>query len=212
MLKVKICGITNLEDALICESNGADLLGFIFYERSKRFINFADAKNIIDKLSFLTLKIGVFVNESAEVINSVLHQLKLNAVQLHGNESPEFIQKIEAHVIKSFRINSLSDFNQIKHFENITPLLDTFSYSEYGGTGKCFNWEIIPEELKEKIFLAGGISINNIDEAFNKIKPLAVDLSSSLETEPGKKDKLKVIEFFQRVNKLRSKYGCYYGH
>lgn len=202
-MKIKVCGITNLEDALLCESNGADLLGFIFYERSKRFINFADAKKIIKKISLFTLKVGVFVNETADYINSAVNQLKLSAVQLHGDESEELAEKIDAPVIKSFRINEEFNFNKIGNYKNITPLLDTFSNSEYGGTGRSFNWENIPNELRPKIILAGGISIKNIEEVYFKIKPLAVDLSSSLEIEPGKKDESKVKEFFQKVNQLR---------
>jgi phosphoribosylanthranilate isomerase len=203
-LKVKICGITNLEDALLCESSGADLLGFIFYEKSKRFINFAEAGQIINKLSLFTIKVGVFVNESVDLINSIVNRIKLNAVQLHGEESPDIIDKIEAPVIKSFRVKDKFNLEVINQYKNVVPLLDTFSDSEYGGTGKSFNWEIIPKEIHSKIIVAGGISINNIEEVFNKINPIAVDISSSVEKRPGKKDELKVKDFFIKINQLRS--------
>lgn len=112
--------------------------------------------------------------------------------------------KIAVPVIKSFRINENFDFDSINLFSNVTPLLDTYSASEYGGTGKRFNWNIIPEKIRSKIFLAGGISVQNIEEIFFSIKPFAVDLSSSLENKPGRKDSVKVREFFKKINQLRS--------
>jgi phosphoribosylanthranilate isomerase len=203
-LKVKVCGITNLNDALLCESGGADLIGFIFYEKSKRFINFEEAKQIIKKLSLFTLKVGVFVNESAHKINQAADELRLNAVQLSGDENPELTDKIEAPVIKGFKVKEGFNFENINLYKNVTPLLDTFSDSEFGGTGKSFHWLIIPEKIRSKIFLAGGISIHNIEEVYRNIKPLAVDLSSSLENEPGRKDEIKVKDFFKKINQLRS--------
>jgi phosphoribosylanthranilate isomerase len=203
-LKVKVCGITNLNDALLCESSGADLIGFIFYEKSKRFINFEEAKQIIKKLSLFTFKVGVFVNESAHKINQAAEELRLNAVQLSGDENPELTDKIEAPVIKGFKVKEGFNFENINRYKNVTPLLDTFSDSEFGGTGKSFNWQIIPEKIRSKIFLAGGISIHNIEEVYRNIKPFAVDLSSSLENEPGRKDEIIVKDFFKKINQLRS--------
>ena len=203
-MKVKICGITNVEDALLCESLGADALGFILYKGSKRFVEAKVVGEIIPKLSPFTLKVGVFVNSSFEEINSIAKQIKLNSVQLHGEESPDIVSKINLPVIKSFRIKNGFDFSRLKEFENISYLFDTYSEKEYGGTGKTFNWELIPDKLKNKIILSGGISINNIEEVYKKIKPAAVDLSSSLESEPSKKDKEKVKEFFKKINNLRS--------
>ncbi len=203
-MKVKICGITNIEDALLCESLGADALGFIFYKGSKRFVEPDDAGKIISELSPFTLKVGVFLNESSEEINKTAKEIKLNAVQLHGNENPDMTSKINLPAIKSFRINDGFDFSILKEYENVSYLFDTYSEKEYGGTGKTFNWELIPDELRSKIILSGGISVNNIEEIYNNIKPAAVDLSSSLESKPGKKDKEKVKEFFKKINNLRS--------
>ena len=202
-LRVKICGITNLEDALLCESEGADALGFIFYKKSKRYIEPDLAKEIINYLSPFIMKVGVFVNESVDFINETAAELNLNAVQLHGEESPELVSKITFPVIKSFRINNGFDFSILKKYSDNFLLLDTYSDAEYGGTGKTFNWKLIPHELKNKIILAGGISADNIEEIFFNIKPAAVDLSSSLESEPGKKDKEKVKEFFKKINYLK---------
>ncbi len=203
MVKVKTCGITNLEDALFCESEGADALGFIFYKKSKRYIEPYSAKEIIKHLSPFTIKVGVFVNETPDFIIKTAAELHLNAVQLHGEEIPEMIGKINFPVIKSFRINNGFDFSVLVKYSGASFLLDAYSDVEYGGTGKIFNWKLIPNELKSKIILAGGISINNIEYILKNIKPAAVDLSSSLEVVPGKKDTEKVKEFFKLINYLR---------
>jgi len=202
-MKVKICGITNLEDALLCESQGADALGFIFFRKSKRYIKPELAKKIIMHLSPFTMKVGVFVNESADFINETAADLNLNAVQLHGEESPDSAGKIYLPAIKSFRINNEFDFSVLKKYSNNSFLFDTYSDSDYGGTGRRFNWELIPGDIRNKIILAGGVSTDNIEDIFNYIKPAAVDLSSSLESEPGKKDKDKVEEFFKKINYLK---------
>jgi len=203
-VKVKICGITNPEDALLCESCGADYLGFIFYRGSKRYVSFDEAEEIIKQLSPGTAKVGVFVDEEPEMINKSAEFLHLDYVQLHGNENPEVADKIDTNVIKAFRINDSFDFDSIKYFSNVVPLFDTYSQGKFGGTGIKFNWDIIPGNLLDKIILAGGVSAGNVEYIYRHIKPLAVDVSSSLEIIPGKKDKNKVKEFFQIIEQLRS--------
>ena len=202
-MKVKICGITNMEDALLCQELGADALGFIFYNKSKRFIPLDKAAEISKNLSPFIMKIGVFVNESAETINQIVEKVKLNAIQLHGEEEPEFLKTIPLQVIKSFRINNGFDFSILKTYQNAWYLLDTFSETEYGGTGKSFNWNIIPEDIRGNIILAGGVSSDNIEDIFYNIRPAAVDVSSSLEKEPGKKDIEKVKQFFKTINHFK---------
>jgi phosphoribosylanthranilate isomerase len=204
-LKVKICGITNLEDALLCESLGTDALGFIFYKGSKRYISPEAANEIIKSLSPFTMKVGVFVNETPDAINNISFIAKLNAVQLHSEESPDSIKDISLPVIKSFSVDDNFDYNVLKRYPNTYFLLDTYSNTEYGGTGKVFNWDSIPAEYKDKIILAGGVSIENLEEIFTKVKPAAIDLSSSLEYEPGKKDKGKVKRFFDKLNELKGR-------
>ncbi len=203
-MKVKICGITNIEDALLCESLGANALGFIFYKGSKRFVEPGAAGKIIPELSPFSLKVGVFVNSSPDEINKTAKEIKLNAVQLHGDETPGMVSEINFPVIKSFRINNGFDFSILKDFQNVSYLFDTYSEKEYGGTGKTFNWDLIPDDLRSKIVLSGGISVNNIEEIYKRIKPAAVDLSSSLESKPGKKNDEKIKEFFKKINYLRS--------
>lgn len=204
-MKVKICGITNSPDALTAEKLGADAIGFIFYEGSKRFIQPEKAKEISKLLSPFTVKVGVFVNSTAKKINEISKIAGINAVQLHGEESPEFVKEINLPVIKSFRINDTFDYSVLNSYRNCSILLDSFDRNKYGGTGKNFNWQGIPPKIKSIIILSGGISEKNIELVYNKIKPAAVDISSSVEVSPGKKDTIKLEHFFNKLNKLRSR-------
>ncbi len=203
-MKVKICGITNSEDAAYCESLGADALGFIFYNRSKRYVQPEVAAEIIKHLSPFTIKVGVFVNETSDSINNISTLLHLNAAQIHDEENVIDRKSIIVPVIRSFRVKDNFDFSILNNLDNNYFILDSYSQNEFGGTGKSFNWELIPESIKKKTILAGGISSTNIDYICRKIRPAAVDLSSSLEAQPGTKDKEKVKEFFYKFNKYRS--------
>lgn len=203
-MKVKICGITNIEDALLCAENGVDALGFVFYNKSKRFISFEDAKNIAEKLSSFVMKVGVFVNEDANVVNQQAEYVGLDAVQLHGDEAPEYLAGIHHPQIKAFRVGENFDWSLIDQYKNCNILLDSFSKEQYGGTGKTFEWRIIPERFRHKIILSGGITSEKLEQIFTEIKPAAIDVLSSLEKSPGKKDKKKVIEFLEVLNGLRN--------
>ncbi len=202
-VKVKICGITNLEDALLAEELGADALGFIFYKKSKRYIQPEKAAEIIARLSPFTLKVGVFVNSPVDEINKIAAEAKLNLIQLHGDEKPEIIKEINLPVVKAFRVNEYFDFKSVENFECAGYLFDTLSGNKYGGTGIRFNWDSIPHHLRSKIILAGGIGTGNLNEAI-KINPAAIDLSSAIELFPGKKDEIKMREFFNEFYKFRS--------
>jgi phosphoribosylanthranilate isomerase len=202
-MKIKICGITNSEDALLAEQLGADALGFIFYKKSKRYIRSDVVKSITKELSPFTTRVGVFVNESPEMINKVAEETGINVVQLQGDEELNIASKILLPVVKAFRVDDYFDFKQLNNFNDYPILLDTHSNSEYGGTGNKFNWELIPNDIRSKIILAGGVSTENLEFIFKEIKPAAIDISSSLESEPGKKDKQKMEEFFKKVNQLR---------
>ncbi len=201
-MRVKICGITNLEDALLCYNLGADAIGFIFYEKSKRYIKPEEAKLIIQKLPAFVLAVGVFVNERTEKINEIAKEIKLNLIQLHGDETLQDVDIIEFPVIKAFRVDEKFDFNILDQYEKSSILLDTFSNNEYGGTGRQFNWESIPLKLRNKIILSGGVTSENIGEIYSRINPAAIDVSSSLESNPGKKDKEKVRLLFKQLTKL----------
>ncbi len=203
-MKVKICGITNLEDAKLSYELGADAIGFIFYEKSKRNIQPEKAKEIIKQIPAFVIKVGVFVNESENNINQIAKDIKLNLVQLHGAEPPEMITKIALPVIKAFRVSDDFDYSTIEEYNNCSFLLDTYSKKEFGGTGERFNWKNIPENLKSKIILAGGISDKNIEQIYTEVNPYAIDVSSSVEIEPGKKDHQKLNHLFQKIYMLRN--------
>lgn len=204
-MKIKICGITSLDDAILCESEGAAMIGFIFYEKSKRFVTIETAGAIAKHLSGSLLKVGVFVDEQHETVNDISSRVGLDLVQLHGNETPGYVDKIKLPVIKAFRIDNNFSWSVLDQYNNCQLLLDSYSANEMGGTGKSFDWKNIPDQYKNKIILSGGISIHNIETLIREINPAAIDLSSSLELSPGKKDHMKVKEFFKKYNELRSK-------
>ena len=202
-MKIKVCGITNAEDALMAELLGADAIGFIFYKKGNRYIGPDAVKTITKKLSPFTMKVGVFVNETSDMINKISEESGINVVQLHGNEEPEISSKLLLPAIKAFRVNDGFYFRQLEKYNNYSILLDTHSDNDYGGTGQKFKWSLIPNNIRSRIILAGGVSTENLDIIFNEIKPAGIDLSSSLEDKPGKKDKQKMEKFFNKVNQLR---------
>ncbi|MEN8191920.1 MAG: phosphoribosylanthranilate isomerase [Bacteroidota bacterium] len=202
-MKIKICGITKIEDAQLCANNGADAIGFIFYPKSKRYILPEDAKVISTSLPPLLHKVGVFVNEEVETVNKIAKDVKLTTVQLHGNESPEYISQINYPVIKSFGVDRSFDFSTIEKYNNCGILLDVKDEVEFGGTGKSFDWNLIPSELRKKVIIAGGVSINNVEKIYKNINPYGIDVSSSVEISHGIKDKEKVIELLKTLRTLR---------
>jgi len=202
-MKIKICGITKLEDAQLCVNLGADAIGFIFYPKSKRYILPEFAKEISISLPIFVHKIGVFVNEKIDEVNKIANLVKLTAVQLHGNESQSYISKINYPVIKSFGVDADFDFSILSNFSNCGIILDVKDIVNFGGTGKSFNWDLIPKEIRKKVIIAGGVSSNNINEIYNQINPYGVDISSSVEILPGIKDKIKLIELFNTINKTK---------
>ena len=206
-MRIKICGITRVGDALVCEKYGADAIGFIFYEKSKRYIEPEEAGKISKQLSPFMSKVGLFVNESLENINRISKIAGLNAVQLQGEETVDFLKMISVPVIKGFRVNNDFDFDVLNSFSDYGILLDSYSSEEYGGTGKSFDWRKIPTHLRNKIILAGGISSENIGFIMKEINPAAIDVSSSLEVSPGIKDHNKILKFINKINDYRSKYA-----
>lgn len=190
---------------MLCESCGADALGFVFYEKSLRYITPSSAKQIVSELSGRALKVGVFVNHTAEFIIDTVNMLGLDLIQLHGVEQPEFLDYMPRRVIKSFSIKDGFNFHDICRYSNIIPLLDTYSANAYGGSGKKFSWEIIPQEFRNRIILAGGIGSNDLGYISENITPFAVDISSSLEVSPGRKDPDKIRQLFDTYILLKLK-------
>lgn len=205
MTKVKICGITNLEDASLSAKFGADALGFNFYQKSPRYIAPENAREIIEQLPAEILKVGVFVNESLEKIAEIAETAKLDALQLHGEETPEFAKELKAQtnleIIKAFRVSPEFKPEDVLQYEVEAILLDAYNPKEHGGTGETFDWEIAKkvQEIFPKMYLAGGISTDNTATAIRIVKPFALDSCSCLESAKGKKDKVKVINFLSNV-------------
>jgi phosphoribosylanthranilate isomerase len=205
MTKVKICGITNPEDALLAAKFGADALGFNFYAKSPRYIAPEKARAIIGQLPPEILKIGVFVNETAERICEIAEIAKLDAIQLHGEETPEFVREIKAktnlEIIKAFRVSPEFKPEDVLRYETDAILLDAYSPQEHGGTGETFDWEIAGKvrEIFPKTYLAGGLSAENIAAAIENVQPFAVDACSCLEIKKGFKDSQKLKDFIFAV-------------
>ncbi len=196
-IKVKICGITNIEDASIAVDYGADAIGFVFYPKSSRYISPNDAARISAMMPPFINIAGVFVDASYEFIKEVINQVKIDIVQLHGNESPDFCKMFNGKVIKAFRIQNAETLETCKNYSNVSWLLDAFSPDVVGGTGKIFDWQIALKAklLNPKIILSGGLKPENVAAAIKKVKPMAVDVSSGVEISPGKKDHKKVKNF-----------------
>jgi len=201
-IKVKICGITNAKDALAAVSFGADALGFVFYEQSPRHIFPEKVREIVDMLPPFITTVGVFVNEQPSVINESIRIAGINTVQLHGDE-PQEMCSLWPRVIKAFRVRDFSTLDMLKKCRVSAYLLDAYDENEFGGTGQKFNWEIAVEAKKSgNIILAGGLTPENIDEAIQVVRPYAVDVSSGVEKEKGKKDSDKMRRFIEKAKGL----------
>lgn len=203
-LRVKICGITSIEDALDAIRSGADQLGFNFYEKSPRFIDPSLAKSIIEKLEGRVLTIGVFVNDSVDRILEIAKSTSLDAIQLHGDEDPLFVRalhnKTKLKIIKAVSKESELKIGNLLDYSSHAILIDGWSAGSYGGSGKRSNWNIakdICEFMPTYIYLAGGLTPENVAEAVKTVKPYAVDVASGVESSPGKKDHAKVAAFIK---------------
>ena len=204
VLKVKICGITNLDDALAAVDMGADLLGFNFYPKSKRYIEPDNALKIIDKMPTYVDTAGVFVNPTIDEIRLMAERGFLNWIQLHGDESPEFCDSLlwfNTRTIKAVRVSSIDDVKQAEDYYTDAVLFDTYDPSAYGGTGKSFDWTLI-RNIHKRIFLAGGITPENAQKAI-AVGVYGIDICSGIESEPGKKDHKKMKKLFENIDHLR---------
>lgn len=199
--RIKFCGITNIEDAIFAASLGVDAIGMIFVPESPRCISLQTAKNIAAKLPAWVTIVGVFANTNVDEIKQILAELPLDLLQFHGAESAEFCQQFQRPYIKAIRMQVNSNlqeyyqtYSQAKGF-----LLDTYDNSILGGTGKSFNWNLIPKNFSKQIILAGGLNAENVAAAIKQIKPYGVDVSGGIEISPGKKDYTKMTAFIREV-------------
>lgn len=208
MVKVKICGITNYEDALFAAESGADALGFIFASSPRR-IEPADACNIIQGLPSFVKTVGVFVDEAPEKIKEIVSFSGVDLVQMHGKETPQICGQFMPKVIKAIAMKDESILRDIPPYKGKVRglLLDTYSAKAAGGTGNTFNWDLAikVKEMGMPIILAGGLGPSNIVEAVSKVKPYAVDISSGVEERPGEKSHALIREFFEKLRVSEAK-------
>jgi phosphoribosylanthranilate isomerase len=202
--EIKICGITNREDALFVAECGADAIGFIFYPKSPRYVALEAAKEIIRELPAGITKVGVFVNHDVVEIKKTFELCGLDLVQLHGVESPAYCGQFPASlVIKAFAPRAEDDLEKLRGYPVRAILVDTYDPQRYGGTGEQSDWSLAAQ-VKEQhpLILAGGLSIANIQEAIELVAPHAVDINSGVERSPGKKDHHKIKEIIELVHQI----------
>ncbi len=192
---IKICGITNGEDAVAAVEAGATAIGFNFFRQSKRYIAPERAKEIADTVRGKVQTVGIFVNEDPSTVKSIGALVKLTFCQFHGDEDAEYVNRF-GNAIKAFRVNNSLRNVQFDEFKSPAFLLDAYDEKEFGGTGKKFNW-LLAREANEfgKIILAGGLTAENVASAIETAQPWGVDVSSGVEREPGRKDHEKVRQF-----------------
>ena len=199
-IRIKICGITNVADALQAVEAGADALGFVFYDKSPRFVTPHEVQKIIAELPPFVTTVGLFVNEPIPRIRRIMAAARLDVVQLHGDEQPDDCLIEPLRVIKALRIRDAASLEGANLYQVSALLLDAWHDEHYGGTGLAFDWQLA-ERLTGKcaLILAGGLTPENIIDAVRQVKPYGVDVSSGVEAQPGKKDHQKVAEFIRRV-------------
>jgi len=197
-MRVKICGVTNIEDALLAVELGAWALGFNFYEKSPRYISAEKAQKIIAALPKSVVTVGVFVNASFSQIEQVRELTKINMIQLHGDETLDFCRKFTCQVIKVVRPVSSDELEDYSDFYAV--LIDTFSKTLYGGTGHKANFQIAAQLAKRyKLFLAGGLNAENVADAITAVQPNVIDVCSGVEESPGQKSLLKMQNLFKTI-------------
>jgi phosphoribosylanthranilate isomerase len=205
MVRIKICGITNLEDALASFFFGANALGFVFYKKSPRYICPNKAANISRILPKKIKRVGVFVDEKVSTVKRIAKLCGLDMLQFHGKESFEYCKQFKGYkVIKAFRVRQKEDLGGISQYKTFGYLFDSFSKNKFGGTGKKFNWKILAQAatIKAIVFLSGGLTASNVKKAIKLSKPDWVDVSSSLELRPGKKNHKEIQRFIQAVGSI----------
>ncbi|HEU5070529.1 MAG TPA: phosphoribosylanthranilate isomerase [Verrucomicrobiae bacterium] len=198
-VKVKICGITNREDAQAAVAAGADLLGFVFCEDSPRHVTVAEAAAIAQLVPPQVVRVGLFVNAPEELVAEAMSGCGLQLLQFHGDETPEYCRQFGAMSMKAFRMKDAETLQHLREYPTDAWLLDAFVPGQRGGTGHTFNWELAVAAVKlgKPVFLAGGLTPENVAEAVHQVQPFGVDVSSGVEAAPGKKDHAKVRAFVQ---------------
>lgn len=204
IVKVKICGITSAADALAAVDAGADALGFMFYAPSPRNVNFDVAAEIIRQLPPFVAKVGVFVNPAEAEVRRAIAECGLDTLQFHGEETPEFCRQFGLKTMKAFRVRDAESLRQTDAYANEAWLLDSYVAGQLGGTGARFNWDLATEAARRHtVLLAGGLTPENAAEAVRKVRPYGLDVSSGVESAPGRKDAAKVGAFIAAAKSVQ---------
>jgi len=202
MIKIKICGITNLDDAMAATDAGADALGFNFYKKSPRYIEPNKAAEIISQLPPFVIPVGIFVNEREEKIRENMELTGIQVVQLHGDESPDFCQRFGGRIIKAFQVKDKESIKHMAHYHVGAFLLDSYREGVRGGTGVTFDWHLaVVAKTFGRIILAGGLTPENVAEAVKLVQPYGVDVTGGVEREKGVKDHMKLKKFIVEVRR-----------
>jgi phosphoribosylanthranilate isomerase len=201
-VRVKICGITRLEDALSVVDNGADAIGLVFYPPSPRNVTIDQAAEIANHIPAFVSVVGLFVNAEPNFVRSVIAAVKLDLLQFHGDETPEECASYGLPFIKAIRVKTDTNLVQCAKdfYASKALLLDTFTDGAVGGTGHVFDWSLIPPVLSKPVILAGGLNQKNVAQAIEQVKPYAVDISGGVEISKGIKDAAKIAAFMQQIN------------
>lgn len=199
--RVKICGITTLEDALCAVDAGADALGFVFYEKSPRYITPLKAQRIVAALPPFITTVGLFVNMPVAKIEQIMTMTRLQIIQLHGDESPDECNGFGPWpVIKALPVRNAESLKGISAYQVRALLLDAWSGKQYGGSGRCFDWQLLKDlNRRTPLILAGGLNPDNVAEAIAQVAPYGVDVSSGVESTPGRKDHQRIVQFIRQV-------------
>ncbi len=202
--RIKICGIRQRDDALHAVACGADAIGLIFVEKSPRYVSLTEARVIMASLPPFVTTVGLFMNHSADFVQEALQTLPLGLLQFHGDESPEFCRQFERPYVKVLRMRE--NVNVVAYAQEYPDaaaiLLDTYHKDAGGGTGQVFDWQRIPDDMPLPVILAGGLNPDNVAQAVTQVRPYAVDVSSGVESEPGIKDRQKIEQFINEVQRV----------
>ncbi|MER0170748.1 MAG: phosphoribosylanthranilate isomerase [Nitrosomonas sp.] len=203
-VRVKVCGITRSEDAIAAVQCGVDAIGFVFWPHSARYIDPESARRIAEVIPPFICTVGVYVDPDAAWVEETARVAKLNLLQFHGDESPEFCNQFPQPYIKAIRVKPDADLLQYAQRYGAAKglLLDTYAADMPGGTGHAFNWQLIPQQLSLPLILSGGLNPDNVARAIKQTQPWAVDVSSGVEAAKGIKDEKKIIAFMQGVKQL----------
>ena len=199
--RVKICGITRVGDGIVAAEAGADALGFVFFEKSPRYVSIDKAAEICRAIPPFVTKVGLFVDASKEEVRRVSDNVHIDLLQFHGDESPEFCRSFNLPYIKAIRAKNRESILEAidAHSDAVGVLIDSYVPGIPGGTGNTFDWSLVPIEYRSKIILAGGLNSENVADAITDIRPYAVDISGGVESAKGIKDSEKIDKFMKEV-------------